>query len=118
MKVQAVVLDLQQCYYSYTAKSSEQIVYCQIYCTDMVCNHILPYRNICHGSDGVESAKKEIGLWFSDAELQDWTSCEVDWVYEQTYLYTQDISCLKLLRTHIFSTLCEQFPRPKMQTNL
>merc|ERR1711988_1735412 len=26
-------------------------------------------RNICHGSDSVEAAKHEIGLWFTDAEL-------------------------------------------------
>merc|ERR1712157_534339 len=30
-------------------------------------------RNICHGSDSVESANHEIGLWFKPAELQDWT---------------------------------------------
>eukprot|EP00794_Sanderia_malayensis_P007409 gene7409-8229_t len=30
-------------------------------------------RNICHGSDSNESAAKEIGLWFSEKELVDWT---------------------------------------------
>ncbi|KAL4229950.1 Nucleoside diphosphate kinase A [Mactra antiquata] len=39
-------------------------------------------RNICHGSDAVESAKKEIGLWFSAEELQSYKSCEFEWVYE------------------------------------
>merc|ERR1712149_70603 len=29
-------------------------------------------RNIIHGSDSVESAKKEIGLWFKDEEIQKW----------------------------------------------
>lgn len=31
-------------------------------------------RNIIHGSDSVDSAKKEIGLWFKDSELVSWTS--------------------------------------------
>ena len=39
-------------------------------------------RNICHGSDSVESANKEIALWFSDAELCDWQSHSQSWVYE------------------------------------
>merc|ERR1712121_502213 len=29
-------------------------------------------RNICHGSDAVESANHEIGLWFKPEELVDW----------------------------------------------
>merc|ERR1711920_1075764 len=32
-------------------------------------------RNICHGSDAVESANKEIALWFNEKELFDWKSC-------------------------------------------
>ena len=39
-------------------------------------------RNICHGSDAVESANKEIALWFSDAELCDWKSHSEPWIYE------------------------------------
>jgi nucleoside-diphosphate kinase len=40
-------------------------------------------RNICHGSDAVESAEKEIALWFGgDKEVVEWTSCAKDWVYE------------------------------------
>nr|BAU25892.1 nucleoside diphosphate kinase [Pseudopotamilla occelata] len=39
-------------------------------------------RNICHGSDAVESAQKEIKLWFKDEELTSWTPCANDWVYE------------------------------------
>ena len=31
-------------------------------------------RNIIHGSDSVDSAKKEIGLWFKEEELVSWTS--------------------------------------------
>jgi len=39
-------------------------------------------RNICHGSDAVESANKEIALWFKPEELNDWKTCGHDWVYE------------------------------------
>merc|ERR1740115_85405 len=31
-------------------------------------------RNICHGSDSVASAQREIGLWFEDGEVIDWES--------------------------------------------
>uniref|UniRef100_A0A803TUU9 Nucleoside diphosphate kinase n=2 Tax=Anolis carolinensis TaxID=28377 RepID=A0A803TUU9_ANOCA len=39
-------------------------------------------RNIIHGSDSVESAQKEINLWFKPAELVDFKSCAHDWIYE------------------------------------
>lgn len=39
-------------------------------------------RNICHGSDSVESANKEIALWFTEKELVQWTPVANDWVYE------------------------------------
>jgi len=39
-------------------------------------------RNICHGSDAVESAQKEIALWFKPEELVSWDSCQKDWIYE------------------------------------
>merc|ERR1711963_1104844 len=39
-------------------------------------------RNICHGSDAVESADKEIALWFKPEELCDWNSTQKDWIYE------------------------------------
>ncbi|XP_076467995.1 uncharacterized protein LOC143298876 [Babylonia areolata] len=39
-------------------------------------------RNICHGSDSVESAKKEIGLWFTEGEVIDYDSTVKPWVYE------------------------------------
>lgn len=34
-------------------------------------------RNVCHGSDSVESAKKEIALWFKPEEVQSWTQAQV-----------------------------------------
>lgn len=39
-------------------------------------------RNIIHGSDSVESAEKEIGLWFRPEELVDYKSCAQNWIYE------------------------------------
>jgi nucleoside-diphosphate kinase len=39
-------------------------------------------RNICHGSDSVDNAEIEIGLWFEEGEVLDWTSHSVDWIYE------------------------------------
>ncbi|GGI39852.1 nucleoside-diphosphate kinase [Mammaliicoccus stepanovicii] len=40
-------------------------------------------RNIIHGSDSNESAKREIGLWFNDAELNDYKLNNEAWVYEK-----------------------------------
>ncbi|KAL2263491.1 hypothetical protein VTK26DRAFT_6607 [Humicola hyalothermophila] len=39
-------------------------------------------RNVCHGSDSVESANKEIALWFKPEELLDWKSAQQSWLYE------------------------------------
>jgi len=39
-------------------------------------------RNIIHGSDGPESAVREIGLWFAPEELADWTPTVTPWIYE------------------------------------
>ncbi|KAM3591364.1 uncharacterized protein V6R79_000757 [Siganus canaliculatus] len=38
-------------------------------------------KNIIHGSDSVESATKEIGLWFKPEELVSYTSCAFTWLY-------------------------------------
>ncbi|KAF1981375.1 nucleoside diphosphate kinase [Aulographum hederae CBS 113979] len=40
-------------------------------------------RNVCHGSDAVDSAKKEIALWFKPEELNSWKSAQFDWIYEK-----------------------------------
>jgi len=40
-------------------------------------------RNVCHGSDAVESAQKEIALWFEKGEIQSWTQAQHSWVYEK-----------------------------------
>mmetsp|Transcript_18117 Transcript_18117/g.54561 ORF Transcript_18117/g.54561 Transcript_18117/m.54561 type:complete len:157 (+) Transcript_18117:139-609(+) len=39
-------------------------------------------RNIIHGSDSVESANKEIGLWFKEG-ITSWRPASVGWVYEK-----------------------------------
>ena len=39
-------------------------------------------RNIIHGSDSVESAKKEINLWFNEDELADYEGNSENWLYE------------------------------------
>ena len=39
-------------------------------------------RNICHGSDSVESANREIALWFSEGELNNYQDHSAPWVYE------------------------------------
>lgn len=38
-------------------------------------------RNIIHGSDGPETAKDEIGLWFEANELVSYTSNAEKWIY-------------------------------------
>ncbi|KAM4530043.1 nucleoside diphosphate kinase 3 isoform 2-T2 [Odontesthes bonariensis] len=38
-------------------------------------------KNVIHGSDSVESAQKEIPLWFRQNELQRWESSNVHWIY-------------------------------------
>ncbi|KAK3685000.1 nucleoside diphosphate kinase [Podospora appendiculata] len=39
-------------------------------------------RNICHGSDSVENAQKEIALWFKEGEVVSWKSAQQAWIYE------------------------------------
>merc|ERR1719213_1439719 len=39
-------------------------------------------RNICHGSDSVDSANHEIKLWFAESELASYKHHSHSWVYE------------------------------------
>jgi len=39
-------------------------------------------RNIIHGSDSAESAKREISHWFKPDEIVSWTPAAVPWLYE------------------------------------
>ncbi|OXV11804.1 hypothetical protein Egran_00430 [Elaphomyces granulatus] len=40
-------------------------------------------RNVCHGSDSVENAKKEIDLWFAEDEVVDYKHAQFNWIYEK-----------------------------------
>ena len=40
-------------------------------------------RNVCHGSDAVDSAQKEIALWFDKSEINSWKQAQHEWVYEK-----------------------------------
>ena len=44
-------------------------------CIDLRCNSI-------HGSDSVESATREIALWFSAQEIHSWSNHANEWIYE------------------------------------
>ena len=39
-------------------------------------------RNLIHGSDAVETAQREINLWFSSEELISWEPTIKEWLYE------------------------------------
>ncbi|MEQ2178428.1 hypothetical protein GOODEAATRI_013917 [Goodea atripinnis] len=39
------------------------------------------FRKVIHGSDSVESAQKEICLWFRQSELHRWESSSTNWIY-------------------------------------
>ena len=38
-------------------------------------------RNLCHGSDSVESGVRECALWFTEAELSAYASHSESWIY-------------------------------------
>ena len=42
-------------------------------------------RNLIHASDGVESATREIALYFRPEELLDWTRDTDRWIFEWTF---------------------------------
>ncbi|MDJ0736715.1 MAG: nucleoside-diphosphate kinase [Nostocaceae cyanobacterium] len=39
-------------------------------------------RNIIHGSDAIETAQREVSLWFKDEELVTWKPQNTTWLYE------------------------------------
>lgn len=39
-------------------------------------------RNLIHGSDAVETAQREIALWFEESELNNWEGALQSWIYE------------------------------------
>ena len=42
-------------------------------------------RNIVHGSDSVESAEREIKLWFKPEEMQKYKRDVEKWIYEKPF---------------------------------
>lgn len=43
---------------------------------------IVTGKNIIHGSDSVESAEREIALWFNESELCSYDKVTNTWIYE------------------------------------
>jgi len=39
-------------------------------------------RNLIHGSDAIETAQREIGLWFTNDELVSWQPATLPWLVE------------------------------------
>lgn len=39
-------------------------------------------RNLVHGSDGPQSAAREVALWFNDSELTSWPRNTDPWIFE------------------------------------
>lgn len=39
-------------------------------------------RNLIHGSDAIETAQREIALWFKEEELASWEPSMTSWLYE------------------------------------
>jgi nucleoside-diphosphate kinase len=39
-------------------------------------------RNLIHGSDAIETARREVTLWFKDEELVNWKPSIASWLYE------------------------------------
>jgi nucleoside-diphosphate kinase len=42
--------------------------------------------NLIHGSDGPESAARELALWFTPAELLEYTPAREQWTYDPSDL--------------------------------
>ena len=40
-------------------------------------------RNLIHGSDAIETARREVSLWFKDEELASWQPTITSWLYEK-----------------------------------
>ncbi|KNH05451.1 nucleoside diphosphate kinase b [Perkinsela sp. CCAP 1560/4] len=45
-----------------------------------LCVHV--GRNVCHGSDSVESANREIAFWFKEEQIISWENHSKCWLYE------------------------------------
>ena len=41
---------------------------------------VVPGRNVIHGSDSVDNGEREVGLWFSEEELVEWSPVSQPWI--------------------------------------
>lgn len=41
---------------------------------------LLTSRNLIHASDSVETAEKEIGMWFEEGEIFEWSRIHENWI--------------------------------------
>lgn len=39
-------------------------------------------RNLIHGSDAIETAQREVSLWFKEEELANWQPSLMSWIHE------------------------------------
>ena len=53
--------------------------------------YLFHLRNIIHGSDGPETAKDEIKLWFKPEELTTYTSNAEKWMYENKWMKSEEL---------------------------
>ena len=67
---------------------------CGDYCIDFG-------RNKCHGSDSVETAKKEIALWFKEGELNDYCCANNPCVYEYEGYFNLTLSTLLVFCAYV-----------------
>jgi nucleoside-diphosphate kinase len=37
---------------------------------------------VIHGSDALETAQREVGLWFAEGELSNWSPTMAPWIHE------------------------------------
>jgi nucleoside-diphosphate kinase len=65
----------------WTARDRNMTVLSLVSCRIPSLHTPLVGRNVCHGSDSVESANAEIALWFPEG-ITEWASCTNPWVYE------------------------------------
>ena len=45
-------------------------------------DHCISNNNLIHGSDSVESAEREIAIWFKPEEVTKWNDHSKKWIYE------------------------------------
>ena len=87
-------------------------------CAIAVCQWWLLYifSNVCHGSDSIEGAKKEIDLWFKPEEIMEYEANSKPWVYEWISFYIAQVHvivtspCLHIV--HSLPVVCVRLTLP------